>query len=110
MGWRARRARPGKDRARNPALLGVLTVQALRLPERVSTGRRRSGTRRLHTTHEFAEYDGADFALALVRQPRILPRLQRQTAAPGRTRAVRLRAPAINGQFVDFGRTDDVRR
>src|SRR5262245_7293412 len=110
MGRRARRARPGKDRARDATLLGVLTVQALRLPERVSTGRGRSGTRRLHAAHEFAEYDGADIALALVRQPRILPRLQRQTAAPGRTWAVRLRTPAFNGQFVDFGRTDDVRR
>src|SRR5262245_54201487 len=110
MGWRARRAGPGKDRARDQGVLGVLTFQALRLPERVSAGRWRSGTRQLHAAHELAEYGGAELALALVRQPRILPRLQRQTAAPGRTRAVRLRAPAVNGQFVDFGRIDDLRR
>src|SRR4030095_2824284 len=110
MGRRARRARPGKDRARAQGVLGVLTVQALRLPERVSTGRRRPGTPSLHAAHEFAEYDSADPALALVRRPRILPRLQRHTAAAGRTRAVLLRAPAVNGQFVDFGRTDDLRR
>src|SRR5215510_5862275 len=110
MGRRARRARPGKDRARDQGVLGVLTLQALRLPERISTGRRRPGTRRLHAAHEFAEYDRADPALALVRRPRILPCLQRQTAAPGRTWAVRLRATADNRQFMDFGGTDDLRR
>ena len=40
--------------------------------------------------------------LARLREPRVLPRVQREAPAPGRARALRLRAPADDEQPVDF--------
>ena len=52
----------------------------------------------------------ADQGLALVCRARVLPRLQRQAAAPDRARPVRLREPAHHHEPVDVGGCDDLLR
>src|SRR5262249_23161740 len=88
---------PRADRPGEPPPLGLPPVQEVPVPERLSPGRRRPRAQELYPADVEPPAGGAPRAfppLAGVRQPRGLPRLQREAAAPGRARAVRLRAPA----------------
>src|SRR6185437_8400819 len=103
MGWCAGRAEPQEIRNRRFRLLGISAVPQVRLSQRVPAGRRWTRAPQLDTAYVESEIRGRRrHALAPVREPRILPRIQRQATSPRSTWPVRLRASAKNAKPLDF--------
>ena len=88
-------------------VLGGPALQAICVPERVPSGRRRARTLQFDAPHIEPEDDRADQRLALVRRPRVRSCVQRQAAATGGAGPVRLRIASAHVEPVVVGGRHD---
>ena len=94
-------------------VLGNDPVSRVPVPQPHQRGQRGHRAQGVHGPHDEPLADGIAKALsgvALDRGARVLPRVERQAAAAGGARAVRLRSRELHTQPVDRGRTDRLLR
>src|SRR5262245_51686703 len=101
-----RRLEAERDRRATPTLPRRATVPTLRVLERDARRRRRARASQFIAAElvAIAEIARARSRVAEIRQPRVLPRDQREAFASRRARPVRLRTIAEHAELVDRGR------